>query len=240
MLVFSITLFLDKYKNIRPSPKYFRLRYIRPLFNLGLKFFIIQICGLILYHSTNIIISQYFGPAEVTPYNIAFKLFSTINMAFGIILTPYWSAYTEAWSKKDLDWIKNSVKKLMRLWAIVATMGIFILILSNKIYEVWVGDIVKIDFKLSAMLLIYFLLFTFSGIFNMFINGIGKIKVQLYSALFSAVIFYPLTFLFLNNLKMGIEGLALAMILTNLISPVLSPVQFYRIINGKAKGIWNA
>jgi O-antigen/teichoic acid export membrane protein len=240
MLIFSIILFSKKYKNIRPSISYFRVKYIRPLFNLGLKFFLIQICGLVLYHSTNIIISQFFGPSEVTPYNIAFKLFSTLNMVFGIILTPYWSAYTEAWKIQDLEWIGSSIKKLMKIWMVVAASGMIILLFSESIYKFWIGDLVKIDFSLSAMLLAYFLLFTFSGIFNMFINGIGKIKLQLYSATFSAILFYPLTIFFLKDMGMGLEGLALSMILTNMISPILAPIQFYKILKGSAKGIWNA
>lgn len=240
MIIFSVLLFKRRYRNIAPSFEYFRIEYAGSLFSLGLKFFIIQVSGLILYHSTNILISQFFGPAEVTPYNIAYKLFSAINMIFGIIVMPYWSAYTEAWKLKDIPWIKRSMKNLLKFWSFMALAGIIVLIFSESIYKIWIGDRVQIDFILSFMLLVYFLLFTFGGIFNMFINGVGKIKLQLYSAVVSAFLFYPLTFFLIKVIGMGIEGLALAIILTNLFGPLISPIQFYKIVNGKAKGIWNA
>ncbi|MFO7810233.1 MAG: MATE family efflux transporter [Candidatus Delongbacteria bacterium] len=240
MLIFSFVLFSKKYKNISPSIKYFSYDHVGSLFNLGVKFFIIQISGLVLYHSTNIIISQYFGPAEVTPYNISYKLFAVINMIFGIIAAPFWSAYTEAWKLNDKGWIKRSIKKLFRVWLVLAFGGVVTFIFSEKIFKLWIGDRVQIDMTLSAMLLIYFLLFTFGGIFNMFINGVGKIKLQLYTSVISAVSFIPLTILFITKFDMGIEGIALAMILTNLFSPIFAPIQFYKIVNGKAKGIWNA
>ncbi|HQO10257.1 MAG TPA: MATE family efflux transporter [Clostridiales bacterium] len=239
MIIFSTVLFFGRYKHISPSIRYFRFEYAGSLFSLGVKFFIIQISGLVLYHSSNIIIAQYFGPAEVTPYNIAYKLFSTINMIFGIVMIPYWSAYTEAWKTGDIPWIRRSVKKLMKLWYIMAVGGIIVLISSNMIYRIWVGSEIQIDFILSAMLLVYFLLFTFGGIFNMFINGVGKIKLQLYTAVLSAVLFYPLTYFLIKKAGMGIEALAMAIILTNLFGPIIAPVQFYKIINKKAKGIWN-
>lgn len=239
MLVYTLILYSGKYKNIAPSYKYFRKEYISSLFSLGVKFFIIQISGLVLYHSTNIIISQFFGPAEVTPYNVAFKLFSTINMVFGIVMMPYWSAYTEAWKVGDIPWIRRSVKKLIKLWYIMAALGIITLLFSDKIYKLWVGDRVSISFSLSAMLLIYFLLFTFGGIFNMFINGVGKIKLQLYIAATSAILFYPLSIFLIKTTGWGVEALALSIILINLSAPIISPIQFYKIINSKAKGIWN-
>ena len=240
LLCFNLVLFSKKYKNIRPSISFFRFKYVRILTNLGIKFFIIQVAGLVLYQSTNIIISHFFGPGEVTPYSISFKLFSTFNMIFGVFLAPYWNAYTEAWKKRDLEWIRSSVKRLLKIWALMALAGILVLIFSKDIYRVWVGDEIVISFGLSALLLIYFLLFTFTGIFNMFINGVGKIKLQLYTSVISATYFFPLTFFLIGKTELKLEGLALAMILTNIIGPITAPIQFYKIINGKAKGIWNA
>jgi O-antigen/teichoic acid export membrane protein len=240
MLLFTFVLFLKKYKNISPSPKYFRIEYAHDLAGLGIKFFFIQISGLILYHSTNIIISHFFGPSEVTPYNISYKLFSTISMIFAIITTPYWSAYTEAWKVQDIAWIRRSVKKLVQIWIYISVAGVIVLIFSEQIFNFWVGPEIVINPVLSFILLVYFILFTFGSIFNLFINGVGKLKLQLYSATISAVCFYPLSFVLVKTAGMGIEGLALAILLTNIYGPLIAPIQFYKIISGKAKGIWNA
>ncbi len=106
----------NKYKKYAPALKFVKFGYARDLMTLGIKFFFLQIAGIVLYQTSNIIIAQLFGAAEVTPYNIAYKYFSVIPMVMGIITTPFWSAYTEAWIKKDINWIKNSIKKLKILW----------------------------------------------------------------------------------------------------------------------------
>jgi hypothetical protein len=45
-----------------PSLKYVKFHYARDLMTLGIKFFIIQMAGVILYQTNNIIIAQLFGP----------------------------------------------------------------------------------------------------------------------------------------------------------------------------------
>lgn len=94
--VSSLWFFNGKYKVYRPTLKLVDFNKAKDIFTLGLKFFVIQIAAILLYQTNNIIISQLLGPAEVTPYNIAFKYFSILSMIFMIILSPFWSAFTDA------------------------------------------------------------------------------------------------------------------------------------------------
>jgi len=238
MLITSIILYSGKYKIIAPSFKNIQMMYAKDLLNLGVKFFFIQISGLIMFQTSNIIIAQFFGPAQVTSYNIAYKLFSTINMVFAIIVMPFWSAFTEAWTVHDIDWIKRSIKKLLKVWFLLVIFGLLLLAFSPWIYKLWVGKSIQIPFILSALLLIYFTLFTFGGVFNMFINGVGKIKLQLYCAIIGASIFFPFAFILIKYTKLGISGLVISMIISNFYGPFLTPIQYIKIISKKDKGIW--
>jgi O-antigen/teichoic acid export membrane protein len=92
---------------------------------------------------------------------------------------------------------------------------------------------------LKYLLVLYFLLHTFGGIFNMFINGVGKIKLQTISLVTGALLFVPLAIGFIKYLGMGMEGIVLASIIANFYTPFIAPIQYYRIINNKANGIWN-
>ncbi len=243
LIVVSVYFFHNDYKYIRPSISHVKMEYVSDLMNLGLKFFFIQISALVIFQSSNILIAQYFGPEEVTPYNIGFKLFSFINMIFAIIVSPYWSAFTEAWVKKDVKWIKNSVRTLFYIWLLIVGASLILLVMSDMIFNFWLGEdkmaTIDITLKLRVSLLLYFLLFAFGSVFNMFINGVGKIKVQLISLVIGAVIFIPLSIFFIKHLHMGIEGIVYASILANFYSPFVAPIQYFKIINNKANGIWN-
>jgi O-antigen/teichoic acid export membrane protein len=240
VLIFaSFILFSNKYKNIRPSINNVNFVHTRKLMGLGIKFFIIQITGIIIYQSANIIISHLFGPAEVAPYNIAYKYFNIINLIMGIILTPYWVAFTDAYTVKDISWIRNTVKKLNMTWLALTLFGLVMLLTSNFIFKIWIGNTVKIPFLLSLVMFLHFTIFSYGAIYIMFLNGTGKIKLQMYFGFFASILYVPLAIILTKYFNFGITGIVVAMIIVNIYGPIIAPIQYRRIIAGKSKGILN-
>jgi O-antigen/teichoic acid export membrane protein len=237
LLLSSAWFFTGKYRDYRPSFKYVDFKKAKDLLNMGIKFFIIQIAAVLLYQTNNIIISHLFGPSEVTPYNVAFRYFSIIMMGFTIILSPFWSAFTEAWIKKEFSWIKKTMHKLMRLWGLLILLGIFMLLISKRIYGIWVGEKVSIPFTMSALVALWTLLITWNSIFGQFLNGVGKVKLQLYIGITAAILNIPLAIIL--GRKIGIEGVLLANVIVISISSWIYPLQYKRLINNNAIGIWN-
>lgn len=238
LMLASIYLYSTDYKSIAPSFKYINFKYSRDLLDIGVKFLVIQIVGLIVYQTSNIIITQFFGPAEVTPYNIAYRYFSTINMVFTVILMPFWSAYTDAWVNSDISWIKNIIKKTSKIWIGTTLLGMFMLFFSNDFFRLWVGTKIHIPFQLSLLLFIYFASLNFESIYNVFLNGVSKIKIQLILSVVQAITFIPLVLVFIKIFNLGIFSIPLAMVLSNLYGIILSPVQYNLIIHGKGRRIW--
>ncbi len=243
LIVATIYFYKTDYKKIAPSINFIDFSYGKDLLNLGLKFFLIQISALIMFQSSNIIITQFYGPAEVTPFNLAYKLFSVITMLFTIIVSPFWAAFTEAWVIKDLVWVKKTIKNLLYIWLGLVVLAVILFIISDSFFAFWIGEdkmkTMLISKKLKILLIIYFLLFSFGGIFNMFINGVGKITIQMYSLLIGAILFVPIAFFFIKYLNWGVESVVIASILANFYSPIIAPYQYYKILNKKAYGIWN-
>lgn len=243
LIIATFYFYQSDYKKIAPSIHSVRFKYAKDLLNLGLKFFLIQISALIMFQSSNIIITQFYGPAEVTPFNIAYKLFSIITMVFAIIVAPFWSAFTEAWVTKDFVWVRKTVKNLFYIWLGLVAMALILFLISDSFFDFWIGKekmkTIIISNRLKILLIIYFLLFTFGSVFNMFINGIGKLFIQMYSLLLGAIIFIPTAYFFVKFLHWGIESVVIASIISNFYSPFIAPFQYYKLINKKAYGIWN-
>lgn len=233
----SLWFYTHQYRKYAPSLKLVNFSYARNLMTLGLKFFIIQIAFVILYETSNIVITQLFGPAQVTPYNIAYKYFSVVPMVFSIVLTPFWSAFTEAYVKKDEQWIRNTIRKLQKFWLLFLAGALLMLALSAKVYQLWVGSLVQVPFLLSASIFLYVMINAWCMIFSMFLNGVGKLKLQLYSSLFGAIVNIPLA-IFLAK-QIGIAGVVLSTCILGLFSAVWSPLQYRKIMNNTATGIWN-
>jgi O-antigen/teichoic acid export membrane protein len=233
----SIWFYTHSYRKYAPSLKFVKFHYARDLMSLGIKFFVIQMAAVIFYQTSNIIIAHLFGPEEVTPYNIAYKYFSVITMAFSIIMLPLWSAYTEAWVKRDIDWIKNTINKLILIWGLIA-IGVGVMLLASTfIYRMWVGKEIKVSLSISVVMAAYVIVNGWCGIFSQFLNGVGKIKLQLYISTIGAILNIPLA-IFLGK-HFGIYGVLLSTVILAAVSAIWSPIQYKKLINNTASGIWN-
>jgi O-antigen/teichoic acid export membrane protein len=84
---------------------------------------------------------------------------------------------------------------------------------------------------------LYVILNAWCAIFSHFLNGVGKIKLQLYSGAFGALINIPLS-IYLGK-HLGIYGVVLSTTILAVISAIWSPIQYLKLINNKATGIWN-
>lgn len=236
LIISTFWIFNGYYKELYPSLKYVDFSYAKDIMQIGYKFFFIQIAVLILFQSSNIIIAQLFGPDQVTSYNIAYKYFGIVPMIFNIIITPFWSASTDAWVKKDLYWIKTTVKKLQYIWIIFAIGTFTMLALSGYFYSLWIGNEIKIHLSISIALAFYVVINSWVSIFSYFINGIGKIQLQLYSAVWCSLINIPLA-IFLGR-TFGVSGVILSTIILSLINSIWITIQYNKLINNTAKNIW--
>lgn len=238
LLIANFKYFNKEYKEYSPSIKLVDFSYSKELFNLGLKFFIIQLASLLLYQTNIIIISQQLGPEIVTQYNIGFSYYGSLSMIFAIIISPFWSAFTEAWVKKDIVWIKNIMRNLIKSWVGLLIIGLLMVFFSKSILKLWIGNDIEINYQLSFIILTYFMISAWNGVYSTLLNGIGKVKLQLYIGVITALINIPLSISL--GKQIGLEGILLANIIIAIPGLIIYPIQYKKLINGKKDGIWVA
>lgn len=237
LLCASIFLFAGKYKELRPSIRYFDRTLIKDIIRLGISFFIIQIITIILYQSNNIIITHVVGNEGVVEYNIAHKYFQVLYMLYMIIVTPMWSATTQAYAIRDFQWIKNTGRQLNRIAGAFAILGIIMLILSPSIYRIWLGKETTIMFSTSLLLVISEIFRMFYGHYGYIINGIGKLHAQLVISGVMTILYIPLTIFF--GKLLGLIGILCMNLMVNLCNLIWSRYQYKVLMENRAVGFWN-
>jgi O-antigen/teichoic acid export membrane protein len=220
-----------------PSVKCFHRQHLKKLFNIGIQFFLLQLSGILLFAFANLLISHQFGPQEVTPYNIAYRYFSVLPMAMAIILSPMWSASTDAYAKGDVVWIRCTMRGIHKILLLAYGAILLMILASNFIYRIWVGAEVTIPISLSIAIGIYMAILISSLSYSNFLNGLGKLRLQTINTVTVAILFYPLC-TFLGH-KMGVVGIVVGMSLLHLSGLILNKIQFDKVIAGTADGIWN-
>lgn len=222
---------------LSPSVRFFRKEYIRDLLSLSVSFFMLQIMGVVLFSLSNILISNMFGPDQVTPYNIAYRYFSIISMLFSLLLAPVWSATTDAYAKGELSWIGNCVEKISRIMGMVMIVILLMIVVSPIFYGIWVGTEVEIPILMTVAMGAYMFVFLWSMAFSAILNGMGKLRIQILTIICVACLYFPVCS-YLGK-QIGVLGVIVGMLCLNIPGAILNTVQLHRIVKNRAFGIWN-
>ena len=236
LLAFPYT-FLYKYPHLCPSLNLIKLKEAKAVIHMGVQFFIMQISSVVLFMTSNILISNLFSPTMVTPYQITYRYFSILLVIFTVICMPFWNATTDAYQKNDIAWIRNATKKLRLMTVGILICLIVMIALSDIVYAIWIDQQTVIDLKMSIMMAAYIFILIYSMRYSYFINGIGKLRLQLIFTTAAAVLFIPLAYL-TTQWTHSIIWFMIVMCLVNIPGLIVNRIQFYKLINGKANGIW--
>lgn len=236
LLAYPIT-FYNKYPQLRPSFRLVNMAEAKGVMGMGVKFFVMQIAGVVLFMTANILISKLFSPEMVTPYQITYRYFSLMLVVFTVICMPFWNATTDAYERGDMSWIRRANKRLNLM-----TLGIFVgmivmVLISNNIYRIWIDKDTIIDIKMSIAMAAYIFILIVSMRYSYFINGIGKLWLQLIFTTSAAILFIPLAYL-IAHLTNNIIWFIAVMCAVNIPGLIVNRIQFDKLINGKATGIW--
>jgi len=235
----NLIFFNGKYRRYRPAFSQVRFSHSKVLFNLGLKFFIIQLAAIVQYQTANIIIARNFGTADVTAYNVVYKYFGIPYMIFNIFLVPFWSDSTEAYQKNDIKWIKNGVRRYNQLSLLMLFGTLIMLIFSAPFYRLWLGEgKVFIAFSLSLWGFLYYNVMMFGGKYVQFLNGISALRIQFITSIISPVLYLGVVLLLIKYFHIGVYSIFIGAILASFNGYILAPLQYHMVINKKKKGIW--
>ena len=223
----SIILFNGKYKYIKPSIRFYNQKKVKDLFGLGMRFFVIQIAVLIIFQTDSLIIAHTLSPNEVTSYNIVFRYFGVITMLTGIILTPLWSAYTDAFALKDYSWIKKIIKKQLFLLIGVVLVVVILFFSANKLIPIWLQRPIFLNSTLLLGMAIFTIISVWNNIFSFLLNGLSRTKIQIITSIVGMIINIPISIYLAKILGNG--GVIIGSIISLSFFAILGAYETYRI-----------
>ena len=241
LIIGSILLSLFTFKNnprLIPKFRLFQRKKVKDIVNLGLRFFILEMSYLVVFTTDNLIITQLFGASEVTPYYVTQKIFSVGTILTTILIAPLWSAYTEAFSKGDLSWIKNKIRLLVKVFLLYLIFTLILIFVFQDLKNIWVGEMVVVPYLLIWLMGAHVVLLFWTNIYTHLLNGLGILSIQMWVAIVCMVLNIPLSIYFAKTLQMGLSGIIMGTIVTHFIGASVLPIQSYLLLNNKAKGIW--
>jgi len=215
---------MKKYPYVIPHKSKIRLSEMKSIATLGIMFFTMQICSLVLNTTDNLLISRFFGAADVTPYSTVNKLFRIIMQLHIIILTPMWSLYTEAKVRGDLPWMKKQLTRLSLLTGAFSVGAVVLIFIFRPLANLWLGRELNYSDSLIVFTAMFTILDIFANVFNCFLSGVGYVKIPAIFAVIQAIINIPLSIIFAVNMNMGLSGIILGSVISVAIPAIVDPL----------------
>ena len=194
LLIATIAVFATRFKKAVPSIFHVNFSDLKKILKLGSMFMGIQLALLIINATNQILITKLYEPEDVVSYQVYFKIFSIFYIMFSLITIPVWSAVTKAYNENRGSWIVKAYKYLNMTALGVSLFGVFIVIVFQKIVNVWLGDqTFTISLYTAFLFAIYYSIMIFINSAACIANGISKLKPQFYTNIVAAIIKIPLS-----------------------------------------------
>ena len=200
------------------------------LINISYKFFILQFSAIFLLNAINYLITFLYGSEKVVPFSIASKVYLNLLFIFYIIITPFWSAFTESYFKKDYSWLIRSFKKTILIYLAFAITSTICFFLMDFIVLFWVGDSVSIPKNINLALYVYSLIMGWNGIFTYFLNGLNLMNSQFKISIIHILTNIPLCIFLARYFEMGVPGLIWGTCISLLLISVITPIQVFKVL----------
>ena len=231
IISFIVTLFAfnKNYRKLKPSLKCFNLKISNKLINLGLRFFLIQLSALIILQGSNIIILKFIGAEEVSVFSLVYKYFNVIVTIFTLVLTPYWSFFTDSYAKNNYNQLKQGFKQLLISWLAISLVGVVMWIALPFSFKIWLNQELDIPAYLPVSLLLFSIFSNLGSVFIYFLNGTSSyLNFQLAIVLAFAALLYPLSAYLLPTY--GVLGVVFTMFFANSYGVLFAPYLSYKVL----------
>jgi len=135
--------------------------------------------------------------------------------------------------------MKKTVNTVLKIWFATIFLSILMILISPFVFKIWLQEKIEIPMLLTIVVAISIAMTNWVNMFNLILNGTGKIRLQMFAWILASVINIPLSIYFAQNLEMGTIGIVLGTILSMLPLIILSPIQVRKVLFLKDKGIWS-
>lgn len=228
-------LFFKTNRDLRPSIHLDR-QHTKPLLTFGSQFFVIQLAVLVIFATDKILIAQIFGAEYVIEYDVVSKIFSLVLVAHGLFMAPLWSAYTDAYEKGDLVWIRQMLWRQLQVFGGFAALVFVLALITQEIIELWIGDWLQISSTLVFCMGLFALISCWNNVFAFIVNGIGTIRIQLYISIIAMFLNIPLSIFLAKTTGLGVAAIVLATVASLSLAAVALPVQVFFLLRDSLKG----
>ena len=218
---------------IKPMPDKIAPQVIRKLFGQGFLFFILQLTGLVVFNSDNLVITHYLGSPAVTPYSVTWRLTQYAYLLQSLMIPSLWPAFTEAYHKGHLGWINETYRTLNR--KVLSAVGFTALATGlggRMLIRVWAGPMAVPSQKLLWLMATFAFVSAVTTNQALLLTATGRLRLEASVAALAAAANLLLSIYLVQ--RIGVNGVILSTLVSFLIFMLLPQAwEVRRVLEGR-------
>jgi O-antigen/teichoic acid export membrane protein len=201
---------------LAPRLHHISFRAGRQMVEAGTEFFMLQIAGLIAFNSDNLVVTRYLGPAQVASYSVAWRLVGYAAVAQTLMAPALWPAFSEAFARGDMAWIRRTFRRTMWLTMSIALGCSVVFALAGRwIIRIWASQAAVPTETLLLLMCIWIVISTFMNNTATVLVAKGETRMQAWCSLAAAALNLALSVYWVQ--RIGSPGVILGTIVSYLL-----------------------
>lgn len=218
---------------IRPMPNKMTAVVIRRLFGQSILFFVIQITGLVVFSSDNLVITHYLGADAVTPYSVAWKLSQYASLLQAVLMPSLWPAISEAYHRRDMVWVRRTYRGTrQRVLTAVGIASMVVGLFGRSIIRVWTAGAVVPGGALIWLMAIFAFVMACTNQQALLLAAVERLKLEATVAVLAAAANLCGSILLIQ--RIGVNGVILSTLASFLLFMILPQAwEVRRVLQGR-------
>lgn len=185
----AVWLFTRHKPHLRPSFALASRAEAAALWAVGGQFFIVQLNGILLFQTDNLIIAHFMDASAVTPYNVTWRLFTYAGLVTTLFNSALWPAYADAYARKDGAWIRRTFRR--SLWAtlvLTTLLAGLLVVIGEWFIRHWAGPEAVPPFAVIAWMGVWSVISAAMGACASLANATGHLRGQMICGFLAALL----------------------------------------------------
>ncbi len=198
---------------LRPRIRYLNIALTSQLLSTGAPYFLIQIAGIVVFSTDNIVVGHFLGASQVTRYSVAMSLVMYAQLVPSFLSPSLWASYAEANARGDQAWIRRTYRWTMRSSMVfICAVLLLVAAFGRPVIRVWAGQAAVPSEWLLLTLCAWAIILGATMMQSCLLGAVGRTKVQGTVSVISAVMNLILSILFVP--RIGAVGAVLGTLLS--------------------------
>jgi O-antigen/teichoic acid export membrane protein len=199
----------------------------RALFREGSFFFLAQLGVMAGWGSDNLILSATIGPAGAAILAVAARIGQAISVPLYTLNNPLWAAYADAYARRDIRFVRRTLKSSLLATFAVAVMAAALLLWGREwISRILTHGTIEVPPVFFATFLIWTILGAVGNSLALYLNGTQVFRPQVICILLFILVSLPLKIFAAS--AFGLTGLVCGAIMAYSVTVVLPYLTIFR------------